>query len=35
MIRTKGEAGTGDIVGAVWHIRTLNKEIRRIQAITK
>ena len=26
MIRTKGEAGTGDVVEAVRHIRTLHKE---------
>merc|ERR1719182_24082 len=31
MIRTKGEAGTGDIVEAVRHIRTLHKEIRQLQ----
>jgi len=30
MIRTKGEAGTGDVVEAVRHIRTLHKEIRRV-----
>jgi pyridoxal 5'-phosphate synthase pdxS subunit len=30
MIRTKGEAGTGDIVEAVRHIRTLMSEIRRV-----
>ena len=28
MIRTKGEAGTGDVVEAVRHIRTLHKEPR-------
>lgn len=28
MIRTKGEAGTGDVVQAVQHMRTLQKEIR-------
>lgn len=28
MIRTKGEAGTGNIVEAVRHMRTINKEIR-------
>ncbi|KAL2019859.1 hypothetical protein VTK56DRAFT_9121 [Thermocarpiscus australiensis] len=32
MIRTKGEAGTGDIVEAVKHIRTVNAEIARAQA---
>ena len=31
MIRTKGEPGTGDIVQAVRHMRTMNAEIRRIQ----
>lgn len=30
MIRTKGEAGTGDIVEAVRHVRTLHKEIRMV-----
>jgi pyridoxal 5'-phosphate synthase pdxS subunit len=30
MIRTKGEAGTGDIVEAVRHIRQVNKEIQRV-----
>ncbi len=29
MIRTKGEAGTGDVVEAVKHIRTVNEEIRK------
>merc|ERR1712019_204544 len=33
MIRTKGEAGTGDIVEAVRHVRTLHKEIRRVQVM--
>ncbi len=28
MIRTKGEAGTGNIVEAVRHMRTINREIR-------
>ncbi len=31
MIRTKGEAGTGDVVEAVRHARTMNREIRRLQ----
>jgi pyridoxal 5'-phosphate synthase pdxS subunit len=31
MIRTKGEAGTGDVVEAVRHMRTIMKEIRRVQ----
>ena len=30
MIRTKGEAGTGDVVEAVRHIRTVNAEIRQV-----
>mmetsp|Transcript_53528 Transcript_53528/g.125301 ORF Transcript_53528/g.125301 Transcript_53528/m.125301 type:complete len:309 (-) Transcript_53528:103-1029(-) len=33
MIRTKGEAGTGDILEAVRHVRTLHKEIRMIQTM--
>jgi pyridoxal 5'-phosphate synthase pdxS subunit len=33
MIRTKGEAGTGDIVEAVRHMRTVNKEIRLLQGL--
>ena len=31
MIRTKGEAGTGDVVEAVRHMRTIMKEIRLVQ----
>ncbi|MBD7913215.1 pyridoxal 5'-phosphate synthase lyase subunit PdxS [Clostridium cibarium] len=31
MIRTKGEAGTGDVVNAVTHIRKIMDEIRRVQ----
>ncbi len=31
MIRTKGEAGTGDVVEAVYHARTVMGEIRRLQ----
>jgi pyridoxal 5'-phosphate synthase pdxS subunit len=31
MIRTKGEAGTGNVVEAVRHMRTVNADIRRIQ----
>ena len=30
MIRTKGEAGTGDIIEAVRHMRALNEDIRKI-----
>ncbi|MCB9454403.1 MAG: pyridoxal 5'-phosphate synthase lyase subunit PdxS [Anaerolineaceae bacterium] len=33
MIRTKGEAGTGDVVEAVRHARAVNGEIRRIGAM--
>lgn len=33
MIRTKGEAGTGDIIQAVRHMRTMNSEIRKIQSM--
>lgn len=33
MIRTKGEAGTGDVVEAVRHIRTLHKELRMLQTM--
>jgi pyridoxal 5'-phosphate synthase pdxS subunit len=31
MIRTKGEAGTGNIVEAVKHMRTVNEEVRKVQ----
>ena len=31
IIRSKGEAGTGNIVEAVRHLRTINMEIRRLQ----
>ena len=34
MIRTKGEAGTGDIVEAVRHMRTVQDEIRRLQTMS-
>jgi pyridoxal 5'-phosphate synthase pdxS subunit len=33
MIRTKGEAGTGDIVEAVRHMRAVQKEIRRLHGL--
>ena len=33
MIRTKGEAGTGDVVQAVRHMRTINKEMRQITVL--
>ena len=35
MIRTKGEPGTGNVVEAVRHIRTVNSEIRRLLALPK
>jgi pyridoxal 5'-phosphate synthase pdxS subunit len=35
MIRTKGEAGTGDVVEAVRHARKVLGEIRRIQAMSE
>ena len=31
MIRTKGEAGTGNIVEAVRHLRTVNEGIAKLQ----
>ncbi|HHX59932.1 MAG TPA: pyridoxal 5'-phosphate synthase lyase subunit PdxS [Epulopiscium sp.] len=31
MIRTKGEAGTGDVIQAVRHMRTITKQIRMVQ----
>jgi len=31
MIRTKGEAGTGNVVEAVRHLRLINKQIREVQ----
>jgi pyridoxal 5'-phosphate synthase pdxS subunit len=33
MIRSKGEAGTGDIVEAVRHLRQIRSEIRRLQSL--
>jgi pyridoxal 5'-phosphate synthase pdxS subunit len=33
MIRTKGEAGTGNVVEAVRHMRTMNREIRQLQSL--
>lgn len=35
MIRTKGEAGTGDILQAVRHIRKINSEIRYVVSLNK
>jgi len=34
MIRTKGEAGTGDVIEAVRHARAVNGEIRRIHGMS-
>ena len=33
MIRTKGEAGTGDVIQAVRHMRTIQSEMRKIQSL--
>ncbi|KZL84317.1 pyridoxine biosynthesis protein [Colletotrichum incanum] len=33
MIRTKGEAGTGDVVEAVTHVKTVTKDIARAKAV--
>ena len=35
MIRTKGEAGTGDVIEAVRHIRTIWREIRQLTTMTE
>ncbi len=35
MIRTKGEAGTGDVVQAVTHMRTMTEQIKQIQSASK
>jgi pyridoxal 5'-phosphate synthase pdxS subunit len=35
MIRTKGEAGTGNVVEAVRHLRTVNDGIRRLQTLPR
>lgn len=35
MIRTKGEAGTGDVVEAVRHMRLIQSEIRGLAALTR
>jgi pyridoxal 5'-phosphate synthase pdxS subunit len=35
MIRTKGEAGTGDVVEAVRHMRTIMAEIRKVQNMSE
>ena len=33
MIRSKGEAGTGDVSNAVTHMRTIRRELRRLQTM--
>lgn len=33
MIRTKGEAGTGDVIQAVRHMRTIQSEMRKLQSL--
>lgn len=35
MIRTKGEAGTGDVIQAVKHMRTMTDQIKQIQSASK
>ena len=35
MIRTKGEAGTGDVVQAVSHMRQIQGEIRKVAAMSE
>ena len=35
MIRSKGEAGTGDVSNAVTHMRTIRAEINRLQSMAK
>jgi pyridoxal 5'-phosphate synthase pdxS subunit len=35
MMRTKGEAGTGDIVEAVRHMRAVNENIRRLEGMPR
>lgn len=35
MIRTKGEPGTGDIIEAVKHLRTVNEQIRWLQSLDR
>ncbi len=35
MIRTKGEPGTGDVIQAVRHMRSIQKEMRAIQSMQK
>jgi pyridoxal 5'-phosphate synthase pdxS subunit len=35
MIRSKGEAGTGDVSNAVTHMRTIRREINRLRSLEK
>jgi pyridoxal 5'-phosphate synthase pdxS subunit len=35
MIRTKGEAGTGNVIEAVRHIRTLNDEVQSVKKLSR
>lgn len=35
MIRTKGEAGTGNVIEAVKHVRTINAQIRKLKTMPK
>lgn len=35
MIRTKGEAGTGNVIEAVKHMRTINAQIRKLKTMPK
>jgi pyridoxal 5'-phosphate synthase pdxS subunit len=35
MIRSKGEAGTGDVSNAVTHMRTIRAEMRRLQSMSE
>ena len=35
MIRTKGEPGTGDVIQAVTHMRSMMRDIRRVQALSE
>ena len=35
MIRTKGEAGTGNVVKAVRHMRTMNEEMQKVISASK
>ena len=34
MIRTKGEPGTGDVIHAVQHMRTMNREIKQLTVMS-